>query len=416
MKTGFLALYLLFISNGFDAYGQGSVHCQIEADGQCHCGPRRGTGRNIPCTPSQAYPDQNHTNAGESDCLPQVDPAVLERLRNEKNALLRTLAEGGYATDLTLSAMGKLIAARLQHLTEPNEGIAVRTLRQGQSAAEHAPETVLRASQAVADYLANDNAANHRYLYGRVQTAIQSAEQDLRQRLRNPHVAIATIADELLVGKFTGAGGTVCRQWSAAKVTQLKNKIAQSQQAAQRAKAAVKEQTEMPSIKCAWGGDNDCMAQSMAYDKRRETGYPWTADNFNWRQSDQRPSWPEAHARVRALYGDRQFAGHSAARARAQAAGVATWMPRSQLETELLNAGFGARALVGIKSSDSDFFHMFHAEVVQEQNAVGVLRNKIKYWDEQGQTEGMQRMEILQRFPQNPRMAVYRTGGPDKLP
>jgi hypothetical protein len=28
-----------------------SVHCQIEADGKCHCGPRRGTGRNIPCRP-----------------------------------------------------------------------------------------------------------------------------------------------------------------------------------------------------------------------------------------------------------------------------------------------------------------------------------------------------------------------------
>lgn len=28
-----------------------SVHCQIEQDGLCHCGPRRGTGRNIPCRP-----------------------------------------------------------------------------------------------------------------------------------------------------------------------------------------------------------------------------------------------------------------------------------------------------------------------------------------------------------------------------
>jgi hypothetical protein len=28
-----------------------SIHCQIEADGKCHCGPRRGTGRQIPCRP-----------------------------------------------------------------------------------------------------------------------------------------------------------------------------------------------------------------------------------------------------------------------------------------------------------------------------------------------------------------------------
>lgn len=29
--------------------GARSVHCQIENDGRCHCGPRRGTGRNRPC-------------------------------------------------------------------------------------------------------------------------------------------------------------------------------------------------------------------------------------------------------------------------------------------------------------------------------------------------------------------------------
>jgi hypothetical protein len=30
-----------------------SIHCQIEADGKCHCGPRKGTGRNRPCIPDQ---------------------------------------------------------------------------------------------------------------------------------------------------------------------------------------------------------------------------------------------------------------------------------------------------------------------------------------------------------------------------
>lgn len=28
-----------------------SVHCQLELDGSCQCGPRQGTGRNIPCRP-----------------------------------------------------------------------------------------------------------------------------------------------------------------------------------------------------------------------------------------------------------------------------------------------------------------------------------------------------------------------------
>jgi hypothetical protein len=36
------------------AQAQQSVHCQIEADGRCHCGPRRGTGRQIPCRPESS--------------------------------------------------------------------------------------------------------------------------------------------------------------------------------------------------------------------------------------------------------------------------------------------------------------------------------------------------------------------------
>ena len=43
--------------------GQGSVHCQIEADNQCHCGPRRGTGRNIPCRPEQQTQQQTTTSS-----------------------------------------------------------------------------------------------------------------------------------------------------------------------------------------------------------------------------------------------------------------------------------------------------------------------------------------------------------------
>jgi hypothetical protein len=52
-------------------------------------------------------------------------------------------------------------------------------LRQAQGVYEHAPESVVRAGQAVAAYFANDNAANHRYLYGQVKMAINNAKQDL---------------------------------------------------------------------------------------------------------------------------------------------------------------------------------------------------------------------------------------------
>jgi hypothetical protein len=57
-----------------------SVHCQIEADGQCHCGPRRGTGRNIPCIPRQepkqpepaSCPTTGNSSTPEDDRLPYV--------------------------------------------------------------------------------------------------------------------------------------------------------------------------------------------------------------------------------------------------------------------------------------------------------------------------------------------------------
>ena len=197
----------------------------------------RGPGNNPPSgTP---YQDEITTagpspeNQDDSDCMPQVDPQVLERLKNEKNEVLRMLAGGGYATDLTLTAMGKLIAARLSHLTEPNEGIAVRTWRQAQSALDNAPAAVVNAAQATAAYLANDNAANHRYLYGQVQRGVQLAEQDLKQKLRNPHITIAKIADSLLVGKLTGAAGSMCKRWGADKLAQFKNKIAEARKAKQ---------------------------------------------------------------------------------------------------------------------------------------------------------------------------------------
>ena len=62
-----------------------SVYCQLEADGQCHCGPRRGTGRNIPCRPDAAQqpalaqPAERASNA-RPGCVYEVDPARVQEI------------------------------------------------------------------------------------------------------------------------------------------------------------------------------------------------------------------------------------------------------------------------------------------------------------------------------------------------
>jgi len=216
---------------------------------------------------SPTQPKPKPTPAGvrdESDCLPQIDAKEVERLKAERNDLLQSLAGAGYLTDLTLQTMGKLIAARLHHLTEPNEGIASRTARTARSAIEHAPETVVKAGEAVTKYLTNNNAANQRYLYGQVEIAVKKAQEEFKQKLRNPQITIATAADSLLVGKATGSLGTVCRQWTATKVAQLKRKIDDTRQAGKVVKQI--NDVDLPKIVC--GTDRarreDCFWQALA--------------------------------------------------------------------------------------------------------------------------------------------------------
>ncbi len=160
----------------------------------------------------------------DSDCLPKIDAQVIEGLKVERNELLRDLAGGGYMTDLTMKTLAKLLAAHLYHLTEPNEGLLSKTTRKLRHATERAPQAVVKAGQAVAAYMTNNTAANHRYLYGQVEMAVRKAEGEIRNKLRNPHITIAEIADSFLVGKATG---TVCR-WTDTTVAKLKIKTDQA--------------------------------------------------------------------------------------------------------------------------------------------------------------------------------------------
>ena len=185
--------------------------------------------------PGTTHPGGNPGRRGESrpeDCIAPIDPEMVEKIQSERNEVLRALAGGGYATERTLVAMNKLIAARLQHMTDPNEGILVRTSRAAGEAAVNAPQEVVKAAKAVAAYLANDNAANHRHLYQQAQAAMKSAEQALKDQLRNPHVTLATVADEVLVGKATGMAGNMCRA-GAAKAIDLTREFNEARKAKQ---------------------------------------------------------------------------------------------------------------------------------------------------------------------------------------
>lgn len=54
-----------------------SVHCQLEADGECHCGPRSGTGRNIPCrSDQQPYPPAGQ--GAPPGAAPDAGPAFID--------------------------------------------------------------------------------------------------------------------------------------------------------------------------------------------------------------------------------------------------------------------------------------------------------------------------------------------------
>jgi hypothetical protein len=212
-----------------------------------------------PPPPSQRAEPPPQESPDDSDCLPQVDPQMLERLRRERNQLLREIAIGGYyAFDLSLQTFGKLMAARLHHLTEPNEGIPARTTRAAQQAWKHAPEAVVKAGKAVAAYLTNDVEANHRYLYGQMQMWVKRAEEDLKKMTRNPHLTIAKTADKLLIGGL--AGRAVCRQWPRRKAAEFKNETDQALEGGNRLRKIRK--TEPPATSCD-PPPEDCVWQAL---------------------------------------------------------------------------------------------------------------------------------------------------------
>lgn len=234
---------------------------------------------------------QNGSSSAEvqndSDCLPQVDSHVLTVLEAERNETLKTLAGGGYMTDLFMRTLAKLQAAHMHHLTEPNEGLLSRTTRTVKRALDRAPETAVQAGRAVTQYLSNDTAAKHRYLYGQVEMAVRKAEQELKRRLRNPHITLAEIADSFLVGKATG---TMCR-WTEAQVVRLREKIDKAQDANKRLRAI--EDVKPPGSNSCGPQREDCFWRAL----QNATGDP------AYLLRKERPTWEEVFAKLKQHFG-----------------------------------------------------------------------------------------------------------------
>lgn len=311
----------------------------------------------------------------ESDCLAPVDPQMLERLRGERNALLRDMAGGGYMVDRTLTAMGKLIAARLQHLADRNpdnyplEGIVTRT----QGAVQNAPAAVVDAGKTVATYLTNNNEANHAYLYGQVQVGIDNAEQALKQMLRNPHVTIATVADGVLVARLTGSGGTVCRQLTSRQIAQVKNKINEAREGAKRFKRL--QEVYPPTAVCGLQRE-DCFWQTMA----NATG----DRSFLLRQQGV-GSWDEVFDNLKRHFGGAKAKDPMTGRAgdlQMMAAGKPVFVNREEFANVLRDLPDNSEGMVFILRANGTS-HVFN---------LAKFRGRSLYWDNQAQSSDIAKL------------------------
>ena len=167
----------------------------------------------------------------------------------------------------------------MHHLTEPNEGIAARTVDAAQRTWEYAPQAVADAAQMELqrDTCASSPADNHQMLYEEAPAAIQKAEDGLRAAMRNPQVVLAQAADTMLVGKVAmTVTPNVCRAWPPAKVTQIEQGILEARKAEEGFEELAKRLggfSTGPGVGAACGlvelqGGVELLARAVHLDKR----------------------------------------------------------------------------------------------------------------------------------------------------
>lgn len=163
-----------------------------------------------------------------------------------------------------------------------------KTARMTGRLADRAPEAAVKAGIAVVEYLENDTAANHRFLYGQVEVAARRTQEELRKRLQNPHITIAAIADSFLTGRAVGA---VCSSWTLVRIGNFKKMAGKAKDASKRWRET-RNAKPPPSSSCG-PKQEDCFWRTLL----NATGDP------SYALRKEAPTLAEIHAKLKQHFG-----------------------------------------------------------------------------------------------------------------
>ena len=292
-------------------------------------------------------PSAQLTKSRDSPCPGALDPRERAELRASAQEALRTLAAMGGQADIELTTMGRLTAARLLELSEPE--VINKQIFGYLSRSEAINKSLRNAGQAVVAYLADGDArgAIHQRLWRDASTAIHMAQ-------RQPAVALGVLAQGAVESSLLAGGVNTCSR--VVDRVALRGAIREAGDAGkaivQRAERDLRERPPALTGACTAvnprGSNVNCVPTSVAVDQRVATGKPFTDRDFNRLGQDR----PHTDAEVRQLlsdvYGNRAFPEHAPWRAKAQSEGVRTHMSRIDMERELAAGGNGSRGLMTI--------------------------------------------------------------------
>lgn len=354
--------------------------------------------------PTGAKPPPRPAAPVNNTCVPVPDRQTQAQLRKTGIEVLDTMAAMGQQTDHALNAMGQAVLEELAYLAQPNATVWSQRSDRMKAAAE-----------AVIEYLANDNAARSRQLR-------QAAEKAMESVQRDPAGYVGRTAAGILTGEATFVAGKVCRA-TAGKLQKAVSDSIKAQKAVQQLKAVVQAEKAIQAIfgeSCGnqpfmapsrlnpQGRRNSCVPSTWADELNEEIGAPvFNESHFRWDADDVGTSWDRIAAVQKQQWGDRQFAGHDAQRARLQAAGIPAIMPNGNgmrdIIEELEAAGDGAGGIVTIRRSDGS------THMLRSKNIGG----RVMFRDPQTDSPGGYNFDPA--FNNGPivNSALYRTVGPD---
>jgi len=333
-------------------------------------------------------------------CMTQLTLQEQKELRLSAEEAIRTFASMGEQADIIVTTMGTLAASHLIALTKPHQPL----------------DDIANTAIAVVRYTVNGDhrAEVHKQLWKDLQKGLEFARN-------NPALAAGIVGDQILVGKATASSVRVCDAVMKTPM-QLKAEVTNTKKALDTLLLKGEQQAKTPpiemgkamcgsSVNPTWGQFN-CVPSSIAYDMRRETGFLWVAEHFNWKQKDAPYTFTEFGDMLRALYKGRTYRGMAPDRLKDQLSGIATPMTRKAMEDELRSAGPGARGLVAVVWPDGSGGHLFHVER---------MLDRIDYHDPQGGFTDERAFIKLRPMvsglrPGQERVYFFRTGGPDLIP